>query len=283
MQAPLRPRVFAGPAELGRALAEEIADGIAKASAAGLRYVLGCPGGRSPKPVYDALAELVGERGLHLGHVVIAMMDEYVVPVGGGSASSVALGELSDASSEFVDVDHAAHNSCHRFAAEEIVAPLNAAAGAGRGIPDASVWFPHPADPAAYDVRLAEAGGVDLFILASGASDGHIAFNPPGAPEDSTSRIVELADSTRQDNMGTFPGFASLDEVPRHGVTVGVATIVRQSRRAVMVVHGEHKREAVRRLAAATAYAADWPATLVALCREPGLYVDRAAAGEEFA
>ncbi|MEU8133106.1 6-phosphogluconolactonase [Streptodolium elevatio] len=299
MQAPLRPRVFAGPAELGRALAEEIADGIAKASAVGRRYVLGCPGGRSPKPVYDALAELVGERGLHLGHVVIAMMDEYVLPTGGpaeaaaaadtvdaggttGSVASVAsVGSVG--SGAFVDVDHAAHNSCHRFAAEEIVGPLNAAAGEGRGIPADAVWFPHPSDPAAYDGRLAEAGGVDLFILASGASDGHIAFNPPGAPEDSTSRIVELADSTRQDNMGTFPDFASLDEVPRHGVTVGVATIVRQSRRAVMVVHGGHKREAVRRLAAATAYEADWPATLVALCREPALYVDRAAAGEEFA
>lgn len=281
MQAPLRPRVFAGPAELGRALAEEIADGIAKASAAGQRYVLGCPGGRSPKPVYDALAELVGERALHLGHVVIAMMDEYVLPTDGGG-NSVDSADSEDFV-EFTDVDHAAHNSCHRFAAEEIVAPLNAAAGDGRGVPAESVWFPHPADAAAYDGRLAEAGGVDLFILASGASDGHIAFNPPGTPEDSTSRIVELADSTRQDNMGTFPGFASLDEVPRHGVTVGVATIVRQSRRAVMVVHGAHKRQAVRRLAAATAYQGDWPATLVALCREPALYVDRAAAGEEFA
>ncbi|WP_439678687.1 6-phosphogluconolactonase [Embleya sp. MST-111070] len=262
MPAPLPLRVFDAPADLGDALAREIADGIVTAAAAGVRYVLGCPGGRSPKPVYDALAEQVAARGLDLRHVVIAMMDEYVVAGSDG----------------YTDIDHGAHNSCHRFAAEEIVAPLNAAAGPGRGIPADAVWFPDPADPEAYDTRLADAGGIDLFILASGATDGHIAFNPPGAPRDSRSRVVELPDSTRRDNLGTFPDYASLDEVPRHGVTVGVQTIVSRSRRAVMVVHGEHKREAVRRLGAADDYDPAWPATLVVTCEHPSLYVDRAAA-----
>ncbi|MFJ6572176.1 6-phosphogluconolactonase [Streptomyces sp. NPDC091292] len=266
MSAPLSPRVFDSPGELGGTLAHEIADGIAEAGQASLPYVLGCPGGRSPKPVYDALAVLTAARGLDLRHVVIAMMDEYVVPAPGGG---------------YQDVPHHAHNSCHRFAAEEIVAPLNAAAGPGLGIPARSVWFPHPADPAAYEERLAGAGGVDLFLLASGASDGHIAFNPPGSPEDSRSRITVLADTTRKDNLGTFPGFASIDEVPRHGVTVGVRTIVAHSRRAVMVVHGSHKREAVRRLTAGAGYDPSWPATLISLCKDPALYVDRAAAGTE--
>ncbi|MET8828111.1 6-phosphogluconolactonase [Streptomyces sp. NPDC004610] len=264
MSATLSPRVFEGPDALGETLAHEIADGIAEAGRAGHRYVLGCPGGRSPKPVYDALAVLTAERGLDLRHVVIAMMDEYVVPAPGGG---------------YQDVPHRAHNSCHRFADEEIVAPLNAAAGPGRGIPADAVWFPHPADPAAYEEQLVGAGGVDLFILASGASDGHIAFNPPGSPEDSGSRVTELADTTREDNLATFPGFASLDEVPHHGVTVGVRTIVTHSRRAVMVVHGDHKREAVRRLTNATGYDPSWPATLVTQCKDPALYVDRAAAG----
>ncbi|MFJ6658998.1 6-phosphogluconolactonase [Streptomyces sp. NPDC091377] len=268
MSAPLSPRVFDSPGELGETLAHEIADGIAEAGRAGHRYVLGCPGGRSPKPVYDALSALTAERGLDLSHLVIAMMDEYVVPAPDGG---------------YQDVPHSAHNSCHRFATEEIVAPLNEAAGPGRGIPARSVWFPHPADPAAYEQQLAEAGGVDLFILASGASDGHIAFNPPGSPEDSGSRITVLADTTREDNLATFPDFASIDEVPRHGVTVGVRTIVAHSRRAVMVVHGAHKREAVRRLTAATGYDPSWPATLLALCKDPALYVDRAAATERHA
>lgn len=131
MSAPLPPRVFDSPALLGAELAREIADGIAEAAGAGWRYVLGCPGGRSPKPVYEALAELTAERRLDLRHVVIAMMDEYVLPD-------------PDAPGGFHDVDHGAHNSCHRFAAEEIVAPLDAAAGPGRGIPADAVWFPDP-------------------------------------------------------------------------------------------------------------------------------------------
>ncbi|MEU9335631.1 6-phosphogluconolactonase [Streptomyces sp. NPDC048290] len=268
MSAPLSPRVFDSPGALGETLAREIADGIAEAGRAGHRYVLGCPGGRSPRPVYRALAALTAERALDLRHVVIAMMDEYVVPAPDGG---------------YQDVPHSAHNSCHRFAADEIVAPLNAAARPGQGIPAASVWFPDPADPAAYEERLADAGGVDLFLLASGASDGHIAFNPPGSPEDSVSRVTVLADTTRADNLGTFPGFASLDEVPRHGVTVGVRTIVTHTRRAVMVVHGTHKREAVRRLTTATAYDPSWPATLLTQCKDPSLYVDRSAAGQALA
>lgn len=180
---PLAPRVFATPDGLGAALAAEIADGIAAAAGqAGRRYVLGCPGGRSPRPVYRALARLTAARGLDLRHVVIAMMDEYVLPAPGGG---------------FRDIDHTAHHSCHRFAAEEIAGPLNAAAGPGRSMPADAVWFPSPQDPAAYDVRLAEAGGVDLFLLASGASDGHVAFNPPGTAADSGSRITALAETTR--------------------------------------------------------------------------------------
>ncbi|MGW5124202.1 6-phosphogluconolactonase [Streptomyces sp. NPDC004069] len=268
MSAPLPPRVFDSPALLGAELAREIADGIAEAAGAGRRYVLGCPGGRSPKPVYEALAELTAERRLDLRHVVIAMMDEYVLPD-------------PDAPGGFHDVDHGAHNSCHRFAAEEIVAPLNAAAGPGRGIPADAIWFPDPADPEAHERRLVDCGGVDLFLLACGASDGHIAFNPPGTDRHSTCRIVELADTTRVDNMGTFPGFASLDEVPRHGVTVGVETIVTHSRRAVMIVHGAHKREAVRRLTAAHGYDPAWPATLVTECADAALYVDRASSALE--
>ena len=254
--------VFPEARAVGQALAGEIAEGIAEANEAGRRYLLGCPGGRSPRATYRALAEQVAARRLCLSGVVIVMMDDYVLPDGGDYSLAPA----------------DAHYSVRRFATHEIVAPLNAAAEIGHGIGAGHVWFPEPANPAGYDDLLRAAGGLDLFILASGASDGHVAFNPPGTPADARTRIVELAESTRRDNLATFPGFASLDEVPSYGVTIGVATIAELSARAVLVATGSEKQYAVARLAAADGYDSAWPASVVAICRQGSVYADAAAA-----
>lgn len=255
-------RVFEDADAMGRALAAEIVQGIDAANGEGRAYLLGCPGGRSPRSTYRALAELVWERGTDLSSVVIVMMDDYVVDSGGSPHR----------------VDPSLHCSVERFAYDEIVGPLTEAAATGRGITADRVWIPDPANPSAYDERLTAAGGIDLFILASGDTDGHIAFNPPGSPADSRTRVIELADTTRRDNLGTFPDFTGLDDVPRLGISVGVATIVDQSRRAVLVAPGTSKQEAVRRILGANDYDPDWPATLLARCRAPSLYADLSSA-----
>lgn len=255
-------QVFESSDDLGAAVAETLADLIAEAGAAGRPFVFGCPGGRTPRGVYLALAQLVADRNLELRHVWIAMMDDYVVPAADG----------------FVRVPPHAHFSSERFAVQEIVGPLNAAAGVGCGVPADHVMLPSPADPAAYERRLDALGGVDFFLLASGAGDGHVAFNPPGSARSSLTRVVTLAEQTRVDNMGSFPQFASLDEVPRHGVTVGIDTIARLSKRACMLLIGDHKREAFARITEALEYDPSWPATAVVLCRSAAIYADRAAA-----
>ncbi|MGH3375206.1 MAG: 6-phosphogluconolactonase [Actinoallomurus sp.] len=256
------PTVFPDPEVLGRTLAAEIATEIEDAARDGRPYVLGCPGGRSAHSTYSALAGEVTARGLDLGHVVIVMMDEYVVCDGGtGLFRRIA-----------PDLPH----SCVRFGRTQLVEPLNAAAGSGRGITADRFWVPDPVDPEEYDRRIAAAGGVDLFILASGASDGHVAFNPTGTDADARTRVVGLAERTRRDNLVTFPTFGGLDEVPAHGVTVGVATIRDHSKRVVMVVHGTDKAEAVRRLTAAEGYEPDWPATVLSDCARPRLFADEA-------
>lgn len=250
--------------ELGRTLAIEIADGIHAAREAGKRYVLGCPGGRTPRPVYNALAEVIAERGLELDHVVIAMMDEYALQTAAG----------------YAPIDSDLHNSCVRFGRREIVDVLNSGATASQ-IPAENLWVPSPSDPENYDVRLSEAGGIDLFILASGESDGHVAFNPPGSPEESRTRVVRLPDSTRADNLGTFPEFGSLDDVPLYGVTVGIRTITEQSRRMVMLILGAHKATAFSRITTADGYDAEWPATVVNLGDNSSIYADTLAAGAQ--
>ncbi|HEY2378777.1 MAG TPA: 6-phosphogluconolactonase [Gemmatimonadaceae bacterium] len=126
----------------------------------------------------------------------------------------------------------------------------------------AAVWFPDPRDPAAYDARIADAGGIDFFLLASGATDGHVAFNQPGAPRDSRTRVVPLSEATRRDNLKTSPSFGALENVPRQGVTVGIETIA-AAREAVMVVWGESKRQTLQRIRAAAQYDPAWPATVI--------------------
>jgi glucosamine-6-phosphate deaminase len=240
---------------LGLAVAQDIA---ARLSARAGPFLLGCPGGRSPRPVYAALSRLARAQRLDLSQMIIVMMDDYLTPA----------------------MDHVpenAHYSCRRFAREEILAVLNAELAPPHCIDQGNIWLPDPANPAAYDARIAAAGGIDLFLLASGAGDGHVAFNPQGADIGSRTRIVPLADQTRRDNLVTFPDFTSLDQVPSHGVTVGIATIA-QARASAMLLWGADKRRAFTRLAQATGYDPHWPASVWACCADATLYADRSAA-----
>ena len=164
------------------------------------------------------------------------------------------------------------------FGRVEIAERLNAALPPAHQLRADAFWFPDPRDPAAYDRRIADAGGIDYFLLASGASDGHVAFNPPGSRRDSETRVIPLSEETRRDNLQTFPVFGTLDAVPHHGVSVGIATITR-SKAAAMVALGAGKRLTVQRIRDAASYESDWPATLIHECAHASLIVDEAAAG----
>jgi glucosamine-6-phosphate deaminase len=256
--------VFPGRDALGEVLAGRILAGVARANEEGRRYLLGCPGGRSLRTTYVAMARLAAEQQLDLSALVIVMMDDYLESHGGA----------------YRPVPQHAHYSCRGFAHREIAAPLNAGVAPRPRVPADAVWLPDPADPAAYDDRIVDAGGIDLFLLASGSTDGHVAFNGPGTPRESRTRVVELPDTTRRDNLRTFPDFASLEEVPRFGVTVGLATIAEHSRQAILVAHGAEKRSAVRELLASDGFAPTWPASIVHACRGGELFVDEAALGD---
>ena len=252
------------PEALGRTVAQRILGGIERAAEENRPYLLGCPAGRSVKPVFAALGALAGMARFDLSRLVLVMMDEY-------------LGEGPDGP---VLCDPRAHYSCRRFAEQEIRAVANAKLPGPCQLPAPGIWCPDPARPEAYDRRIRDAGGIDLFLLASGASDGHVAFNPPGSAAEGATSIVVLAEETRRDNMATFPGFAAIAEMPRRGVSVGLGTIAGLSRAALMVIHGRHKRQAVRRLLESRDFEPGWPATILHRCRHPEIHLDAAAARE---
>jgi len=237
-------KVFPSVEALGAHVADHILAGIEAARRAQRRYLLGSPTGRTPKPIYAAMAQRLARSQQDLSHVILVMMDEYLV---GGSRGL-----------RYAD----AVWSCHSFVDAHIRAVLNASLPAERQLRADAAWFADVNDPAAFDRRISDAGGVDFFILASGAGDGHVAFNTPGSPRGSRTRIVDLPETTRRDSLQTFPEFGTLEAVPKHGITVGVETIV-SARDAMMVVFGKGKQQTFQRMQAARHYDASWPATLI--------------------
>jgi glucosamine-6-phosphate deaminase len=123
-----------------------------------------------------------------------------------------------------------------------------------------------------FDRRLRALGGVDLQLLGLGRN-GHVAFNEPGSPSDSRTRLVRLASSTREANAKSF---GELDQVPTSAVTQGLATI-RDARRLRMLVFGAPKREALARLLALDGFDPQCPASALAGHHDLVIWADAAA------
>jgi glucosamine-6-phosphate deaminase len=91
-----------------------------------------------------------------------------------------------------------------------------------------------------YEQLIKELGGIDLQLLGIG-QNGHIGFNEPGTPFTSTTHIVTLAQNTREANSRFFN---SLEEVPTHAITMGIASILK-SKEILLLVSGDRKAEAL--------------------------------------
>lgn len=217
--------------DLARAVATIIRDTLAENPHA----VLGWPSGRTTLPVLRMLQHSATD----MSRATIAMMDDYV------------LGSVTHP----IPIDPTAHYSCTNWVNADLLGPF-----APQHRPN--VVYPRVQEPGSYDRQLHEMGGVDVFLVGLGSSDGHVAFNPPGTRLDSRTRITPLAESTRRDNLGTFPNFGSLDQVPAAGLTVGLATI-RDARRVIALAHGGGKADVVRRTVAEDHFIEELPSTFL--------------------
>lgn len=93
-----------------------------------------------------------------------------------------------------------------------------------------------------YEARIAEAGGIDLFMGGVG-EDGHIAFNEPFSSLQSRTRIKTLTEDTIAVNARFFGGDVSL--VPKTALTVGVGTVL-SANKILILATGPKKARAVR-------------------------------------
>ncbi len=124
-----------------------------------------------------------------------------------------------------------------------------------------------------YDELVVELG-VDVQILGIG-SNGHLGFNETGSSLASRTRIKTLTDRTREDNARFF---ASVDEVPRHVVTQGLATI-REAAHLVLVAVGKDKAPPIA-AAVEGPVSASCPASVLQMHPHVSVLVDEAAASE---
>ena len=197
--------------------------------------VLLLPTGTTPLGMYRRLVGLHAEGTLSFARTTFFNLDEYV-----GLAP-----------------DHPA--SYHVYMSENFYGRIDADPERIH-VPNGSAPDPE-AECERYEAAIREAGGVDLCVLGIGRN-GHIGFNEPGAPFESRTRVVRLAESTRRVSASDFES----DRVPERAITVGMATIS-EAREVLLLASGTDKARAVAAAIGGEA-SEDVPASI--LRRHPG-------------
>jgi glucosamine-6-phosphate deaminase len=170
------------------------------------RIVLGLPTGRTPIGMYQRVVAECAREYHCFRDVTTFNLDEYVGP------SREYFTFMKRNLFDHIDID-----------------PANAHIPDGTA-PDLD------AECARYERAIAAAGGLGLTFLGLGGN-GHIAFNEPGTPFASRTRVVELSQHTRAANATPST----------HAITMGIGTIL-ESRQIVLLAAGAEKRAAIERL-----------------------------------
>ena len=123
----------------------------------------------------------------------------------------------------------------------------------------------------AYDERIKRLGGIDLQLLGIG-ENGHIGINEPSECLQAGTHVEVLTESTRTANARFF---ASIDEVPTHAITMGMAGIM-TARKVLLLACGKNKHAVVKAMMDGSITTAI-PATLLKCHPDMTLLCDRAA------
>ena len=201
--------------ESAAAAARVVADLVEGFIASAPRPALGLATGETMEAVFAELVRRHREEGLSFARVRAYLLDEYL------------------------DLDRddpcAYRNVVHRLLTAQVDMGPRAVHGPNAQAVGVS------AECARYEQQVQQAS-IGLQLLGIGAN-GHIAFNEPGSPLDSATRVVALSEQTRADNARFFGAGRS---APARAITQGMAT-VGAADRLVLVACGEHKADAVAR------------------------------------
>lgn len=241
---------FANSVAASKFVAKEIDKLVRARNAAGKATVLGLATGSTPVGLYRELIRLHKEEGLDLSRVVTFNLDEYF------------------------PMPRESQHSYFRWMHETLFSHINVK-WENIHIPDGTLK-PDEVDAwcAEYEEKVRAAGGIDIQILGIGRT-GHIAFNEPGSPQNSRTRLVTLDSITRRD---AADGFFGEKNVPHNAITMGVQSIL-DARRIFMMAFGEHKAGIVYK-AVEEAPTEAVSASFLQEHRDATVVLDEAAAGE---
>lgn len=222
-------------AEMSRRAADVFAEYIRKNP----NGVLGLATGSSPEGLYDCLVDDYKAGLIDFSGLTSYNLDEYY------------------------PIDPAHEQSYRRFMDEHLFDRVN--------IDKSRTFVPdgQAADPAAfcaaYDARVAAAGGIGIQLLGVGRN-GHIGFNEPADALIGATHLTDLTANTIDANSRFF---ASANDVPRQAITMGIDNIMNAGI-VVLVASGKGKHEAIQALLSGE-YDTHKPVTL--LRAHPGLRV----------
>lgn len=195
---------------MSRRAAAEVAELLRKKP----NCVLGLATGSTPLGLYKELIRMSHEAGLDFSRVITFNLDEYY-----------------DLGPE--------HDQSYRYFMEKNLFAGLKTRPKKTHVPDGLAKDPD-AYCELYEKMIRDAGGIDFQVLGIGG-DGHIGFNEPSSSLGSRTRLKTLTEETIQDNARFF---ASLDEVPRFAITMGVGTIF-EARECLLMASGVKKAKVV--------------------------------------
>lgn len=199
-------------------IANQLEEGIKKAAQEGRKFIMGIGSGSSLTPIFQELIKRYQAGELSFKDVVIFNAYEYF-PLNAENVNR-SINQLKGRFLNHIDIK-----------AENIYTP------------DGTL----PQDEVQeycrqYEHLIKELGGMDVILLGIGRM-GNIATNEPGSSLTSTSRLI-LIDETAREEMKM--SFGSQETVPPCSITMGIETIL-SARKIFLTAWGEEKADIIKK------------------------------------
>ena len=172
--------------------------------------MLGLATGSTPIGMYEELVRKYNEDRVDFGKVRTVNLDEYIGLSGDNDQSYRYF--MNHNLFDHVDIDKAKTFVPNGLAADPEAECVN------------------------YENIVASMGGVDIQLLGIG-NNGHIGFNEPCDEFPECTHVVDLTESTIQANARFF---ASMDDVPKQAISMGIGTIMK-AKKIILMANGKGK------------------------------------------